>query len=172
MARINPVNKSELSPAVQSVLENRVKEKELSIVNCMGTLGHSEAALQAYSNWYPLYEEVKKILGTRLANLFAYSISSASDCTLCTAFFRQLITKAGEDPDSLFLTESQKDVLDFGAGIARYHGNIYDYLYDTVARRYSKQEMVTLVAFAGQMIAANVFNNVVETDIHEINSKQ
>jgi len=30
-----------------------------------------------------------------------------------------------------------------------------------------KTEMTVLIAFAGQMIATNVFNNVIETDIDE-----
>jgi hypothetical protein len=40
-------------------------------------------------------------------------------------------------------------------------------VYDAVAGDYSKADMVVLVAFAGQMIATNIFNNVVETDVDE-----
>ena len=36
-----------------------------------------------------------------------------------------------------------------------------------MATQYNKTEMVVLIAFAGQMIATNVFNNVIETDIDE-----
>jgi hypothetical protein len=36
-----------------------------------------------------------------------------------------------------------------------------------IATRFNKQEMVILVAFAGQMIATNVFSNLTETDIDE-----
>jgi hypothetical protein len=117
--------------------------------------------------WYPLYQEVEKILGKRLAYLYAYSISKASDCPLCSTYFRKIIIDSGEKPESLDITPAQKDMLDFGSGIARCQGNINDHLYNTVAGRYSKTDMVVLIAFAGQMIATNIFSNVIETDIDE-----
>jgi heme O synthase-like polyprenyltransferase len=40
-------------------------------------------------------------------------------------------------------------------------------VYDAVASHFNKTEMTVLIAFAGQMIATNVFNNVIETDIDE-----
>ena len=131
------------------------------------TLGHSLLAFEIYMQWYPLYEEVEKILGKRLAYLYAYSISKASDCPLCSTYFRKIIIDSGEKPESLDLTPSQKDILDFGSGIARCQGNINDHLYNTIAGRYSKTDMVVLIAFAGQMIATNIFSNVIETDIDE-----
>jgi hypothetical protein len=73
----------------------------------------------------------------------------------------------GEKPESLDLTPSQKDMLDFGSAVARCQGNINDHLYDTIASQYSKTDMVILIAFAGQMIATNIFSNVIETDIDE-----
>ncbi len=39
------------------------------------------------------------------------------------------------------------------------------HVYNPLAENYNKNEMVMLIAFAGQMIAANSFNNVVEADI-------
>jgi len=131
------------------------------------TLGHSLLAFEVYMQWYPLYEQVERILGKRLAYLYAYSISKASDCPLCSTFFRKIIIDAGEKPDNLILTTLQKDIIDFGSSIAKYQGNIKDYLYNSVAEHYSKTDMVILIAFAGQMIATNVFNNVIETDIDE-----
>ena len=40
-------------------------------------------------------------------------------------------------------------------------------MYNTVGECYSKEDMVILIAFAGQMIATNIFNNVIGTDIDE-----
>jgi len=131
------------------------------------TLAHSLLAFEVYMQWYPLYEQVETILGKRLAYLYAYSISKASDCPLCSTFFRKIIIDAGEKPESLVLVPPQKDVIDFGSSIAKYQGNIQDHLYNSVAEHYSKTDMVILIAFAGQMIATNVFSNVIETDIDE-----
>jgi hypothetical protein len=131
------------------------------------TLGHSLLAFEVYMQWYPLYEEVEKILGKRLAYLYAYAISKAADCPLCSTFFRKIIIDAGEKPENLSLMPLEKDILDFGSSLAKYHGNISDHVYNTIGDKYSKTEMVILIAFAGQMIATNVFNNVIETDIDD-----
>jgi hypothetical protein len=167
MARISPITDSELQPSVQVAFEQHIKKYNARITNMKATLGHSLLAFEVYMQWYPLYEQVEKILGKRLAYLYAYSVSKSSDCPLCSTFFRKIIIDAGEKPENLVLTPSQKDIIDFGSSIAKYQGNIRDHVYNSIAECYSKTDMVILIAFAGQMIATNVFNNVIETDIDE-----
>lgn len=167
MARISPLQHSAVQPSVAVAFDRHMQEYQDQITNTKGTLGHSLPAFYAYMQWYPLYEEVERILGKRLASLFAFSISITSHCELCAAFFRKRIVDGGERPDSLSLTPAQRDVVDLGSGIARCQGHIKDHLYERVASVYSEAEMVLLVAFAGQMIAATVFNNVIETDVDE-----
>ncbi|MEO8403514.1 MAG: hypothetical protein ABI480_02925 [Chitinophagaceae bacterium] len=167
MARITPVKETDLQPSLKIAFERHIHGYEDRITNTKATLGHSLPAFEAYMQWYPLYQEIEKILGKRLAYLFAYSISEASGCSLCAAFFRKIIIEAGERTDQLMLTASQRNVLEFGASIARYKGNIANHVYDAVALNYTKADMVVLIAFAGQMIATNIFNNVVETDVDQ-----
>lgn len=167
MARIEPLTTKEISSSVKVAFERHVQEYGGRITNMKATLGHSLIAFEAYMQWYPLYAEVEKILGKRMASLYAHSISCAADCPLCSTFFRKIIIDSGETPDKPDLSESQKDILDFGSGIAKHKGNIADRLYNSVASRYSATEMVILTAFAGIMIATNVFNNVIETEIDE-----
>ncbi len=167
MARIASVGKQELSPAVKVAFERHLDEYQSRITNMQNILGHSLLAFEVYMQWYPLYKEVEKILGKRMACLFAYTISSAADCPLCSTFFRKLIIDGGERPESLDLTVLERQVLDFGCSIAKCQGNIADHVYDPLSNAYGKREMVVLVAFAGQMIATNVFNNVMETDMDE-----
>lgn len=167
MARIEPLKTSEVAPPVKIAFERHVQEYGGRITNMKATLGRSLISFEAYMQWYPLYTEVEKILGKRMASLYAHSISCAADCPLCSTFFRKIIIDSGETPEKLDLTESQKNVLDFGSGIAKHKGNIADHLYNSVATNYSEADMVILTAFAGIMIATNVFNNVVETEIDE-----
>lgn len=167
MARIEPLTTKKISPSIEAAFEQHVQEYGGRITNMKATLGHSLVAFKAYMEWYPLYAEVEKILGKRMASLYAHSISCAADCPLCSTFFRKIIIDSGETPEKLELTETEKDVLNFGSGIARHKGNIADHLYNTVANNYSEKEMVILSAFAGIMIATNVFNNVIETEIDE-----
>ena len=167
MARIQPLNTDEISPSVKIAFERHIQEYSGRITNMKATLGYSLPAFEAYMQWYPLYEEVEKILGKRMAYLYAHAVSLAADCPLCSTFFRKIIIDAGEKPDQLDLNEAEKNILDFGGSIAKFKGNIADHVYNAVAVNYSKQEMIILIAFAGQMIATNVFNNVIETDIDE-----
>jgi hypothetical protein len=167
MARIPPINEKDISPSVAVAFKQHVSNYNSRITNMKATLALSPLAFEVYMQWYPLYDNVKKILGERLAYLYAYSISYASDCPLCSTYFRKTIIDAGEKPDKLDLSLHEKKVLDFGSAIAKHQGNIADCVYREVAEKYSKEEMVLLIAFAGQMIATNIFNNVIETEIDE-----
>ena len=167
MARIEPLKTGETSPSIIAAFEKHVQDHGARITNMKATLGHSLTAFKAYMQWYPLYAEVEKILGKRMAALYAHSISCAADCPLCSTFFRKIIIDSGETPEKPELTEPQKDILNFGSAIARHKGNIADHLYNLVAINYNDQEMVILTAFAGIMIATNVFNNVIETEIDD-----
>lgn len=167
MARIAPLTETDLQPSVQIAFERHIKEYNASITNMKATLGHSLLAFDTYMQWYPLFEEVQKILGKRLSYLYAFSISRVSDCPLCSTYFRKIIIESGENPECLQLTAGEKQLLDFGCSIAKHNGHIADHIYNPISQRYSKKEMVLLIAFAGQMIATNVLNNVMETDIDD-----
>src|ERR1700733_9305603 len=146
MARISPIINNDAKPLVQATFYRYVKENNSYMTNMKGTLSHSQLAFDVYMQWQLLYEQVENILGKRLAYLYAYSISKSSDCLLCAAFFRKLIIDAGENPENLQLTASQKDVIDFGSSIAKFHGNIRDHLYNTIAERYNDTDMIILIA--------------------------
>lgn len=164
---MNPVTENDVAPSVKQAFEKHVRDYNAGITNMKATLGHSLAAFEIYMQWYVLYDEIIKILGERLAYLFAHSISYGSNCPLCSTFFRKIIIDAGEDPEKLTLTDDEKKLLDFGAAISSSQGQIPDALYQDVAALYNQREMVILIAFAGQMIATNIFSNVTGTDIDE-----
>ena len=165
MARINPIDQSKAPSDISAAFKAHVEAYHGRITNMKATLGHSLLAFEVYMQWYPLYKEIEKILGKRLAYLFAYSVSYASDCPLCSTFFRKIIIDAGEQPESLELNSREHQMLEFGSAIAKNQGNIPDNIYSEVAEQFTNTEMVVLIAFVGQMIATNIFNNVIETDI-------
>jgi hypothetical protein len=167
MARINPINEEGLSPSLKIAFERHVQEYKATVTNMKGILGHSLLSFSVYMEWYPLYERVKKITSPRAAYLFAYAISTGSNCPLCSTFFRRIIIEAGEKPEQLVLNDYENKLLDFGNAIAKYKGCISHFVYDSLAAFHTDEEMVVLTAFAGQMIATNIFNNVVETEIDQ-----
>jgi hypothetical protein len=167
MARIHPLKTDAVEAPIKTAFQKHVEEYRGRITNMKATLGHSLISFEVYMQWYPLYIQTEKILGKRLAYLYAYAISKASHCPLCSTFFRKIIIDAGEKPESLVLTDAEQDVLNLGSSITKYSGNISDHVYDAVASNFTEEHMVALIAFAGQMIATNIFNNVIETDIDE-----
>lgn len=167
MARIRPVPIEKADPEVKTAFFRHVAEYKGRINNMKATLGHSLTSFEAYMQWYPLYNTIQRILGGRLACLYAYSISASTNCTFCTTFFRKMIIEAGEDPEHLTLKPEEQLVLDFGSEVARSHGNVREEMYRWISLLYNDRQLVILIAFAGQMIATNVFNNVVKTEIDE-----
>ena len=165
MARIEPVNRESAPLSVQEAFEKHVAAYHARITNMKSTLGHSLLAFDVYMQWYPLYEKVKAIVGERAAYLYAWSISNASNCPLCSTFFRKIMVDAGENPENLVLEAYEEKLLDFGSAIAQHKGCIANHVYNTLSQYHNAEEMVVLIAFAGQMIATNIFNNVIETDI-------
>ena len=167
MARIEPVSETEKTESIREAFKMHTVQYSARITNMKATLAHSLLAFDIYMEWYPLYAAVEKILGKRLAYLYAYSISYASDCPLCSTFFRKIIVDAGERPEALEVTPSEQKILEFGSSISKHHGKIPDDVYNATATQFNKKDMIILIAFAGQMIATNVFSNVTETDIDE-----
>ena len=167
MARILPVNETGLQPLVKQAFEKHVRDYNGRITHMKASLGHSLLAIEVYMQWYPLYRQVEEITGQRLAWIYAYSISYASDCPLCSTFFRKIIIDAGEKPENLVLTETEQKLISFGSSIAKSKGHVADDIYNAVADYYTIEELVVLIAFAGQMIATNIFNNVIETEIDD-----
>jgi hypothetical protein len=167
MARILPVTEEEYTPQIREAFENHVRVYQGRITNMKATLAHSLNAFEVYMQWYVLYAEVERILGKKLAPIFAYAVSYATDCPLCSTFFRKIIIDAGGNPEKFDLSETEQLVITFGASIGKCQGHIANHVYDPVARLYSTADVVQLVAFAGQMIATNVFNNTIETDIDD-----
>jgi hypothetical protein len=167
MARIQPVSAQDKSPALLAAFEQHVVSYQATITNMKSTLAHSLLAFEVYMQWYPLYNKVIDMIGKKAAYLFAYSISTASDCPLCSTFFRRIMIEAGENPDKLVLSDYEKYLLNFGSAIAQHKGCIANQVYEDLAQYHNNEELVILIAFAGQMIATNIFNNVIETDIDE-----
>ena len=167
MPRLSPLTDVQLSTDTRAAFEKHIREHQSRITNMKATMGRSVLAFEIYMRWYDLYENVKAITGERLAYLFAHSISLGSNCPLCTTYFRKVIIENGEKPEELLLSEEEQMLLDFGSEISVRSGEISEELYKKIAAKYSEEELVVLVAFAGQMIATNVFSNVFEVQIDD-----
>jgi alkylhydroperoxidase family enzyme len=117
--------------------------------------------------WYPLREEVHKFLEPRATMLFVHAISSATDCLICSTFFRRHLIDAGEDPDQLAMNDREQLVVEFGRQLVSDANQVSDDLYRRLAQQFSQPQIVALTAFGAMMIATNIFNNALRVDLDE-----
>ena len=159
MARIEPV-----SPAQAELLWQPHYSR---VTNLKRTLAHVPRALQAYMEWYPLRDQTAEFLGERSTHVYVFSIANATDCLICSTFFRRLLVEAGEDPDQLVLDEREEVLVELGRALARDANSIPRVLFERLSGFFSKEQIVLLVAFGGLMIATNVFANAMRIDLDD-----
>jgi hypothetical protein len=100
MARIEPLSAEEAERLWQPHYSR--------VTNLKRTLAHVPSALHAYMEWYPLRDRAAEFLGERSTNVFVHAISTATDCLICSTFFRRLLIDSGEDPDDLVLDDREQ----------------------------------------------------------------
>jgi len=166
MARIRPLEHAQADPAARAQLDGQLAAHG-RVTNMKRTLAHSPAALHALMQWYPLREAVLPFLGERLTTLFAHSVSTQTDCLICSTFFRRLLIESGENPEALALDEREQTVVDYGRQLARDANGVSDELYGRLARFLQPGQIVALTAFGGMMIATNIFNNALKVDLDD-----
>jgi alkylhydroperoxidase family enzyme len=137
------------------------------LTNMKRTLARSPVALRSLMTWYDLREEVLAFLGERLTTLFAHAVSVRTECLICSTFFRRILIDAGEDPDRLRLDDREQTVVDYGQQLAADPNGVTDELYDRLARALRPEQIVSLTAFGGLMVATNLFNNALRVDLDE-----
>ncbi len=167
MSRIKPISSEEINDEIKAAHVWHTTTHGSKITNMKATMSKALPVFKSYMQWYPLYEEVKKITGERAACLFAFAISSGSNCPLCTTYFRKIIIEKGENPEDLKLSEQEQLLLDFGSEMANNKGYVTNELYEKVKAHFSEKEIIALIGFAGIMIATNIFNNALEVEIDD-----
>jgi alkylhydroperoxidase family enzyme len=164
--RIHPLSYEDASPHARAEFEKQIRDHG-RMTNMKMTLAHSWPALRALMEWYPLRDEVALFLGDRLTTIFAHAISTEADCLVCSTFFRRALAESGEDPERFSLDEWEETVVEFGRQIARDAHGVSDELYARLAARLQPEQIVALTAFAGIMIATNIFNDALRVDLDD-----
>jgi len=164
MARIPPVHETSAPPASQDLAAAHVATGS-RMTNMKWTLAHSPTALDALLTWYPLHDEVAPVLGQRRTWLFCHAISTASDCLICSTFFRRILIDAGEDPAALRLDAEDELMIALGRRLADDPHAVDDELYAQLAERYDDEQIVALIGFGAIMVATNVFNDALRVPL-------
>ena len=138
------------------------------ITNMKKTLLHSVPAFKAYMEWYTLYDLIVPFLGERALNLFSYAISKGNECLICGSFFKKIIMDSGDNPYDPQLNDTEELLMELGKQICVDPHNIDDEIYDRLKEKFSEEQIVLLLSFAGIMYATNLFNTVARVPLDEI----
>ena len=163
--RVPPAAYDDLPPAARAAHD--AHEEVARITNMKRTLLHSVPAFDALMTWYPLRDAVRPFLGDRLTTLFAHAVSTETDCLICSTFFRRLLLQSGENPDRLVLDEWESAVVAFGRSLAITPHEVPDPVYQPIAEKLTREQIVVLTAFGALMVATNVFNNALRVPLDE-----
>jgi alkylhydroperoxidase family enzyme len=168
MARIAPLEDNDpgVMPESRAAMEE-IQAAHGRVTNMKRTLARSPVSLRALMTWYDLRHGVVPFLGDRLTTLFAHAISAGTDCLVCSTFFRRLLIDAGEDPDRLRLDEWEETIVAFGRQLAVDPHGVSDELFGRLAASLSPEQLVALTAFAGLMVATNLFNNALHVELDD-----
>lgn len=138
------------------------------ITNMKRTLLHSVPAFKAYMEWYTLRDLVVPFIGERALSLFSYAISNGNNCLICSLFFRKILVDSGEDPDNPRLNDVERLLMELGRQIAVDPHAITDDVYDGLKLKFTEEQIVLLIAFAGIMYATNLFNTIAKVPLDEV----
>lgn len=166
MSRISLVEYENSPDEVKREFDDQI-EKHGRITNMKRTLLHSVPAFKAYMEWYTLREEIEQFLTEREADVFAHAISTGNDCLVCSTFFRRILIDNGEDPSNLSLGDREKVLVEYGRLLVKESNHISDELFARLQAFFTEKEIVLLTAFAGLMIATNLFNNALQVPLDD-----
>ena len=138
------------------------------ITNMKRTLLHNVPAFKAYMEWYTLYDLLVPVVGERAMSLYSYAISNGNDCLICSTFFRKILIDSGDDPDDPKISDAEELLIDLGSAICVDPHNIPDEIYDRLKEKFTEEQIVLLIAFAGIMYATNLFNTVAKVPLDDI----
>jgi len=168
MAFIPMVDLDSLTPEQQEAHDRQLASHGGRITNMKAALLAHVPTFDMYMAWYDLRKLLIPVIGERAFALFCYSISDANDCLICSVFFRRILIDSGENPDDPQTTDDENLLMEFGRAISKNPHDIPEEIYARIEERYSEVERVQLVAFAAQMVAANVFNTVSRLPLDEV----
>ena len=164
--RIHMVERDEANSEQKACYDGQVNEHG-RITNMKKTLLNHVPSFKVLMEWYPLKDDVVKVVGEFATYVYAHAISTENDCLICSTFFRRILKDAGRDPDNLVLDETEQLLVEYGRACVNHPVKVSDELFARMQARFSESEIVLLTAFAGMMIATNLINQALEVPLDE-----
>ena len=157
----------ELDDAARAASDQHVQQYGGPVTNLDATLlGHPQS-FTAYTQWFALRDAVVPYVGERAVSLFCYAISDEYGGPIPSAYFRKVLVDAGDDLDAPQVTETEQLLIDWGRLLVRDPHGIPDEMYARLETTFNPKLRTLLVAFAGLMVAVNLFTTVGRIPVDE-----
>jgi hypothetical protein len=166
MARVSYVVREQLDE-VQTTAYDGEASRVGFVTNMKKAILHSPAAHEAYLGSYLIKNELINLLGKRAFNIYAHAISSASDCLLCSMFFRRQLQAEGIKPAEFVPTDIEQLLIDVGSRIGGRQMKLDAEIWARLHAHFDEPAIVNIIGYGGTMVATNIFNSVMEIDMDD-----
>ena len=166
MSRIKYINYETESAEIKEACDAQMKASG-SVTNMKKTLLRSLPAYKALMEWYPLRDEVQKIIGPRGVVIFCHGISNENECLICSTYFRREFVELGITAENFEFSDQEKVLEAYGRRMVSDPNNVDDELFAEMKKYFSEEEIVLITAFGSIMIATNLINNVLKVDLDD-----
>ena len=166
MSKIKCINYETESAEIKEAYDAQMKASGC-VTNMKKTLSRSLPAYKALMEWFPLRDEVQKIIGARGVVIFCHGISNENECLICSTYFRREFVELGFTAEEFEFSEQEKALEAFGRRMVSEPNNVDDALFAEMQKYFSEEEIVLITAFGSIMIATNLINNVLKIDLDD-----
>lgn len=154
-----------MNQEAKDFVDERIKSGS-RVTNMVKTLLYSMPSFKAME-FYPVRNELQKIIGSRAVYFFCYAISTENECLVCSTYHAKLLRDLNIQFDEFEFTEIEKVLIDYGRGLVQNPNNIDPSIYDRLRSQFTSEEIVLITTVGCKMIASNIFNEAMKVDLDE-----
>lgn len=165
MARIKLLEQNEVTGAEKERYDELAGRN--AVTNMKRGLLNDAATYDAFMAWYTSWNRLVEVIGEKDAVLYAHAISTTNSCQLCSLFFISDVKGLGLDPHNLQYDKREQVLADLAQSIVKDPTNVSDEIFVRLREFFNDREIVVIVGFAGQMIATNNFNSVLQINVDQ-----
>ncbi|SDF96885.1 hypothetical protein SAMN04488542_1221 [Fontibacillus panacisegetis] len=158
-------NLVEMPQEAQEFVKKRIEENK-RVTNMVKTLLYSMPSFRAME-FYPVRDELQKIIGSRAVYFYCYAISTENDCLVCSTYHAKLLKDLNIAFDEFEFTEIENVLITYGRGLVNDPNHIPDSVYEGLKKHFSSEEIVLITTVGCKMIASNTFNSALKVDLDE-----
>ncbi len=136
------------------------------VTNMVRTLLHSMPSYRAME-FYPVRDQLTKIVGSRAVYFYCYAISVEDECTICSLYHARLLNQLGLEFKDFEFTEVEDLLIAYGRALVNSPAEISETILEGLRARFSAEEIVLITTVGIKMIASNLFNIAMKVDLDD-----